>query len=105
MPAEWQARQLLLATCELGPSGNMRSPLGSSTLTDFSINLSSACAHNGANATPAMRAIGSSLRVMFSSSGDHDLGLLDDIPHKAARIPIGRVGLRLAFGAGAPDHQ
>jgi hypothetical protein len=37
MPAEWQARQLLLAASAPGPSGNMRSPVGrSKTLTDLS---------------------------------------------------------------------
>jgi hypothetical protein len=42
---------------------------------------------------------------MFFSSGHDDGCLLDDVAHETARIPIGRVGLRLAAAAGAPDHQ
>ena len=39
MPAEWQARQLLLSASAPGP-WNIRSPNGRSTLTDFRTNLS-----------------------------------------------------------------
>src|SRR3954470_11763557 len=84
MPAEWQARQLLLARSAPGPE-NMRSLLGSSTLTDFSDNLLSACAQSGAKAAPAMRTIGSSFRTIQSSSGDYDSGLLDGVYRAASR--------------------
>src|SRR6202022_2325463 len=105
MSAEWQARQLLLIASAPGPFGNMSSPGGRSTLTDFSDNWLSARAQTGAKATPTTRAIGSRVRAMLSSSGDHDGGPLDDVAHEPARIPIGRVGLRLAAAAGAADHQ
>src|SRR3954464_14582441 len=83
----------------------MRSLLGSSTLTDFRDNLFSTCAQSGAMAAPAMRTIGSRARIIHSSSGDHDGGLLDDVAHEAARVPVGCSGLQLAAGAGAADHQ
>src|SRR5208282_759027 len=63
MSAEWQARQLLLIASEPGPFGNI-SPAGRSNLTDFNDNSPSACAQNGAKATPAMRPIGSRARPM-----------------------------------------
>src|SRR5271166_920219 len=103
MPAEWQARQLSLATSAPGPSGNMRSPAGRSTLTDFNVNWCAACVPNDARARA--KVIGSILRTMFSFSRDHDGGLLDDVAHEAGRVPVGRVGLRLAAAAGASDHQ
>src|SRR6266849_840452 len=105
MSAEWQARQLLLIASAPGPFGNMSSPGGRSTLTDFSDNWLSARAQPGARATPTTRAIGNRARPILSSSGDHDGGPLDDVAHEPARIPIGRVGLRLAAAAGAADHQ
>src|SRR6516165_4596267 len=103
MPAEWQARQLSLATSAPGPSGNMRSPSGRSTLTDFIVNLSAACVPNDARATASV--IGSILRTIFSFSGNHNGGLLDDVAHEAGRVPVGSVRLRLAAAAGASDHQ
>src|SRR3954468_24017500 len=99
MPAEWHARQLLLAASAPGPE-NMRSLLGSSTLTDFRDSLSCACAQSGAMAAPAMRTIGSRVRIIHSSSGDYDGGLLDDVAHEAAQVPVGCSGLQLAVGAG-----
>src|SRR5712664_3589765 len=104
MSAEWQARQLLLIASAPGPFGNMSSPRGRSTLTDFSDSWLSSRAQTGAKATPTTRAIGSRARVILSSSGDHDGGPLDDVAHEPARIPIGRVGLRIAAAPGAPDH-
>src|SRR6516162_7932361 len=103
MPAEWQARQLSLATSAPGPSGNTRSPAGRSTLTDFIVNLSAACVPNDARATA--RVIGSILRTIFSFSGNHNGGLLDNVAHEAGRVPVGGVRLRLAAAAGATDHQ
>src|SRR5260370_3118722 len=105
MSAEWQPRQLLFTASACGPFGNMSSPGGRSTLMDFSDNWLSARAQNGAKATPTTRAIGSRARPILSSSGDHDGGLLDDVAHEPTRVPIGRVGLRLATAAGAADHQ
>src|SRR5258708_12112696 len=105
MSAEWQGRQLLLIASAPGPIGNMSSPGGRSTLTDFSDNWLWARAQTGAKATPTTRAIGSRLRTMLSSSGDHDGRPLDDVAHEPTRIPIGRVGLRRATAAGAADHQ
>src|SRR6266404_331798 len=105
MSAEWQARQLLFIASAPGPFGNMSSPGGRSTLTDFSDSWLSACAPTSARATPRTRAIGSKMRPILSSSGDHDVGPLDDVAHEPARVPIGRVGLRLATAAGAADHQ
>src|SRR5438445_12133519 len=105
MPAEWQARQLPLAASEPGPAGNMRSPKGRVTFTDFSCNLSSACVRSGATTATAMRAISGAWRNMFSSSRYDDGRLLDDVAHEPARIPIGGVGLGLAAAAGASDHQ
>src|ERR1700737_3012907 len=106
MSAEWQARQLLLIASAPGPFGNIPSPGGRSTLTNFSDNwLPAACAQNGAKAMPTTRATGSRARPILSSSGDHDGGLLDDVAHEAARVPIRCVGLRLARTAGAADHQ
>src|SRR6267378_4353337 len=103
MSAEWQARQLPLIASAPGPFGNMSSPGGRSMLTDFSDNWLSACAQNGAQATPT-RVIGSSARPILSSSSDHDGGPLDDVAHEPTRIPIGRVGLRRAAAAGARSH-
>src|SRR5260221_13862900 len=105
MSAEWQARQLLLIASAPGPSGNMSSPGGRSTLTDFSDNWLAACAQNGARATPTMRAIGSRARPILFSSGDHNGGPLDDVAHEPTRVPIGRVGLCLPAAACAADHQ
>src|ERR1700737_1300701 len=99
MSAEWQARQFFLIASPPRPVGNMSSPGGRSTLTDFSDNWLSARAQTGAKATPTTRAIGSRVRAMLSSSGDHAGGPLDDVGHEPARIPIGRVGLRLAGAA------
>src|SRR6266481_2752895 len=104
MSAEWQARQLLFTASAPGPFGNMSSPGGRSTLTDFSDNWVSARAQNGARTTPT-RASSSKTRPILSSSGDYDGGPLDDVAHEPARVPIGRVGLRLATAAGAADHQ
>src|SRR6267142_3157309 len=43
---------------------------------------------------------------MFSPpSSDDDVRLLDHVAHEPTWIPIGRVGLYLATGAGAPYHQ
>src|SRR5260370_1516484 len=105
MSAEWQARQLLLIASAPGPFGNRSSPGGRSALTDFSGNWLWARAQTGAKATPTTRAIGSRVRTMLSSSGDHDGRPLDDVAHEPTRIPIGRVGLRRATAAGAADHQ
>src|SRR5216683_6782887 len=105
MSAEWQARQLLLIASAPGPFGNMSPPGGRSTLTDFSDSWLSARAQTGAKATPTTRAIGSRACPMLSSSGNHDGGPLDDVAHEPARIPVGRLGLRLAAAAGAADHQ
>src|SRR5438552_3355932 len=105
MPAEWQARQLLLTRSEPGPSGNMRSLKGRSTVTDFNESLCSACAASGASTDTVKSATGNSLRHMFSSSGRDDGRLFDDVPHKPARVPVRRVGLRFAAAAGASDHQ
>src|SRR6266481_359633 len=105
MSAEWQARQLLLIASAPGPFGNISSPGGRSTLTDFGDNWLWARAQTGAKATPATRAIGSRVRTMLSSSGDHDGRPLDDVAHEPTRIPIGRVGLRRTTAAGAADHQ
>src|SRR6266404_317450 len=104
MPAEWQARQLSLATSAPGPAGNVRSPAGRSTLTDLSVGLSAAGVPNDARPIQAATAIGSILRIIFSSSGDHDRGLLDDVAHETGWVPIGCIGLRLAAAAGAADH-
>src|SRR5215471_1075173 len=103
MPAEWQARQLSLTTSAPGPSGNMRSPAGRSTLTDFSVNLSAAGVASATRATA--RVIGSILRTIFSFSRDHDGGLFDDVAHEPCRVPVGRVRLRFAAAIGASDHQ
>src|SRR6478672_5014958 len=105
MSAEWQARQLLLIASAPGPFGNMSTPGGRSTLTDFSDNWLSARAQTGAKVTPTTRAIGSIERNMLPSSREYDGCLLDDVAHEPARIPVGRVGLRLAAAAGAADHQ
>src|SRR5260370_19365547 len=105
MSAEWQARQLLLIASAPGQFGNMSWAGGRWTLTEFSDNWLSACAQNGARATPTTRAIGSRARPIPSSSGDHNGAPLDDVAHEPTRIPIGRVGLRLAAAAGAADHQ
>src|SRR5882757_9775107 len=105
MSAEWQARQLLLIASAPGAFGNMSSPGGRSTLTDFSDNWLSARAQTGARATPTTRAIGSRARAILSSSGDHDGRPLDDVAHEPTRIPIGRVGLRRATAVGAAGHQ
>src|SRR6266404_1309027 len=105
MSAEWQARQLLLIASAPGPFGNMPSPGGRSTLTDFSDNWLWACAQSGAKATPTTTAIGGRARIILSSSGDHDGRPLDDVAHEPTRIPIRRVGLRCATAAGAADHQ
>src|SRR5215471_4919519 len=103
MPAEWQARQLSLPTSAPGPSGNMRSPAGRSTLTDFSVNLSAAGVASATRATARM--IGSILRTIFSFSRDHNGGLLDDVAHEPCRVPVWRVRLRFAAAIGASDHQ
>src|SRR5258705_9326666 len=106
MSAEWQARQLLLIASAPGPFGNMSTPGGRSTLTDFSDNWLSARAQAGASATPTRRAIGSIGPNMLPSSREYDGCPLDDVAHEPARIPVGRVGLRLAAAAaGAADHQ
>src|SRR5437016_5019576 len=105
MPAEWQAKQLLLTRSEPGPSGNMRSPNGSSTLTDFSESFCSACAASGASTAIVISAISGGTRNTFFSLGRDNGRLLDHVAHKAARIPIRRVGLHLAAAAGASDHQ
>src|SRR5689334_14601817 len=105
MPAEWQARQLPLAASAPGPSGNMRSPKGRSTFTDFSANLSAAWAPTDASVMAVMRAIGNSVRTRFSSSGRDDRRRLDDVAHEPAWVPVGRVGLRLAAAAGTSGHQ
>src|SRR5712664_116092 len=106
MSAEWQARQLLLIASAPGPFGNRSTPGGRSTLTDFSENWLSARAQTGARATPTTRAIGSIGRNMLPSSREYDGCPLDDVAHEPARIPVGRVGLRLAAAAaGAADHQ
>src|SRR5260370_2604259 len=105
MSAEWQARQLLLIASASGPFGNMSTPGGRSTLTDFSDNWLSARAQTGARATPTTRAIGSIGRNMLPSSREYDGFPLDDVAHEPARIPGGRVGLRLAAAAGAAAHQ
>src|SRR6267154_923063 len=105
MSAEWQARQLLLIASAPGPFGNMSTPGGRSMLTDFNDNWLSARAQTGAKATPTTRAIGSIVRNMLPSSREYDGCLLDDVAHEPARIPVGRVGLRLAVAAGAADHQ
>src|SRR5215831_853967 len=104
MPAEWQARQLLLTASEPGP-WNMRSPKGRSTFTDFSVNLSSAWAPSGASAATVMRTIGSARRNTFFSFRTLRGRLLDDVTHESTWIPIGRGGLRLASCAGASCHQ
>src|ERR1700755_2561879 len=104
MSAEWHARQLLFIASAPGPFGNMPSPGGRSTLTDLNENWLWACAQNGARAMPTAKAIVSGARAILSSSGDHDGGPLDDVAHEPARIPIWRVGLHLAAGAGAADH-
>src|SRR5580704_11983295 len=105
MPAEWQARQLLLAVSEPGALGNVRSLSGRSTLSDCSTNLPSACPRNGVKAKQANRTISGRLRTMYSSSGDGDTDLLDDVAHESAWIPVRRVGLRLAGRIGAAHHQ
>src|ERR1700704_4870399 len=105
MSAEWQGGEMFFIAAPPGAFGNMSSPGGRSTLTDFSDNWLSARAQTGARATPTTRAIGSRARAMLSSSGDHNGGPLDDVAHEPTRIPIGRVGLRLAAAAGAADHQ
>src|SRR5216683_1522248 len=101
MSAEWQARQLLLIASAPGPFGNMSSPGGRSTLTDFSDNWLWARAQTGAKATPTTRAIGSRVRTMLSSSGDHDGRPLDDVAHEPTRIPIGRVATYAAIQTAA----
>src|SRR5260370_16282185 len=105
MSAEWQAREVWLIAAGAGAFGNMSWPGGRSTLTDFSDNWLWARAQTGAKATLTTRAIGSRVRTMLSSSGDHDGRPLDDVAHEPTRIPIGRVGLRRATAAGAADHQ
>src|ERR1700694_4507098 len=54
---------------------------------------------------PARTAVNIRVRTIMSSSHCKDLGLLDDVAHEAAGIPVGRIGLGLASGAGASDHQ
>src|SRR5690348_14382933 len=105
MSAEWQARQLLFIASAPGPSGNIPSPGGRSTLTDCNESWLPACVQNGARAKATAKAIVGKTRVIVSSSGDHNLGPLDDIPHEPARITIWRVGLHLAAAASAADHQ
>src|ERR1700730_9796518 len=102
MSAEWQARQLLLIASAPRPVGNMSSPGGRSTLTDFSDNWLWARAQTGAKATPTTRAIGSRVRTTLSSSGDHDGRPLDNVLAEPPRIPIWPVGLgpRRAGGSG-----
>src|ERR1700722_344446 len=105
MSAEWQAKQLLFIASAPGPFGYIASPGGRSTLTDSSENRLWACAQGGARATLTAKVIVSGTRAILSSSGDHDLGPLDDVAHEPARIPVWRVGLHLAAAAGAADHQ
>src|SRR5439155_20295641 len=106
MSAEWQARQLLVTASAPGPFGNVSSPGGRSTLTDFSDNLPSAWALQGKRAMPAARVIGRKVRIIMPSSlGSHDSGLLDDVAHEPGWVPIRCVGLRLAATAGAADPQ
>src|SRR5882724_3890044 len=102
MPAEWQARQLLLAASAPGPS-NMRSPVGRSTLTDFSVSFSFACAQSG-RAITARTAICARAR-MPSSLRRHDGRLLDDVAHESGGIPVRRLRLGLAARAGAARHE
>src|SRR6266550_3292646 len=104
MPAEWQARQLLLSASEPGP-WNIRSPNGRSTFNDFRTNLSWAWAASAMGAATMIRPIDSAWRNMFSPLRYDNRRLLDDVAHEPAWIPIGRVGLRLAAAVGAADHQ
>src|SRR3954454_18135766 len=105
MSAEWQARQLLLIASAPGPVGNISSPGGRSTLTDFGENWFWDCPPNGARAMPTAKVTISDVRAILSSLGHHDDGPLDDVAHEPARIPVRRVVLHLAAAAGAADHQ
>src|SRR5580704_9706692 len=105
MPAEWQARQLLSATSEPEPLGNIRSPVGKSTVTDFSDSFGALCAARGTSAVAAISAMSRRVRVMRASSDHNDVGLFDDIAHEASGVPIRCVGLLLAGRAGAANRQ
>src|ERR1700740_639373 len=105
MPAEWHAKQLPVVVSDAGPSGNLRSPKGKSTLTDFSTNLPAACAQIGIKAETEKRRADRVLRNMFFSSRDQNHCRFHDVAHESGRIPIGRIGLRLAAAACASDHQ
>src|SRR5260370_30450843 len=57
MPAEWQARQLLLMASAAAPPGNTRSPTGRSTVTDLNTGAACARAATGESAAPISRPI------------------------------------------------
>src|ERR1700730_13299739 len=108
MPAEWQARQLSLMASDPGPDGKVLSLSGRSTVIDFSSTSVAARPANGKTTVAAIRTMPviTGFRNMISSSSDRDhIHRLDYVAHEPTRIPIGRVGLRLAAGAGASDHQ
>src|SRR6516164_1599996 len=90
---------------EPGPCGNMRSSVGSSTLTDFSCKPVSASHGGSANAVAAMTASGSRMRIIIGSSARDDGSRFDDVAHKATGVPVGCIRLCDAVVIGAADHQ
>src|ERR1700686_4335992 len=129
MPAEWQARQLLLIASALVPPGNMRAGSGNSTLTECSVTPppvtvdgtpgAPSAAKDGRTAAPTMlnrqaparatrRESGRTKRNMVSpsfaslmaKSRDRELDALDHVAHEGGAISLRRGGLDLAFGIG-----
>src|ERR1700688_3784211 len=134
MPAEWQARQLLLIASALVPPGNMRAGSGNSTLTECSVTPppvtvdgapgAPSAAKDGRTAAPTRlnrqaparatrRESGRTKRNMVSplfacllaKSRDRELDALDPVAHEAGAIPIWLGRLDLALGIGAAHLQ
>src|SRR6266481_4227124 len=105
MPAEWQTRQFRLVASASCPPGNLRSPLGRVTLTDFSGIGLSVCAERSDSIPPAAIAMSNILDSMPSSLSDGDRCLFDDVAHEAGGIPVRRGRLRFALAIGASRHE
>src|ERR1700693_2051892 len=106
MPAEWQARQLLLTASAPGPGGNVLSPSGKSTVVDLSSNAETARpagdARIAANEIPTTNI----LRTIALASGNYvHIDGLDDIAHESRGIPVGYIRLSLSIGVGAADQH
>src|SRR5258708_37939275 len=83
----------------------MRSPVGKSTVTDFSDNFCAARAPAGRPAAPTISAMSRRVRAMLASSDHNDVGLFDDVAHEASRVPIRYVRLHLAGRIDATHRQ